>query len=41
MIVGSYVIVAILLLGATVLAAGLLAGLLLAVKAMDRGPGAP
>jgi hypothetical protein len=41
MIVASYVIVAILLLGATVLAAGLLAGLLLAVKAMDRGPGAP
>ncbi len=40
MIAASYAIAAVLLLGATVLAAGLLAGLLLAVKAMDRGPGA-
>ena len=41
MIAASYAIAAVLLFGATVLAAGLLAGLLLAVKAMDRGPGAP
>jgi hypothetical protein len=39
MFAASYAIAAILLLGATVLAAGLLAGLLLAIKAMDKGPG--
>ena len=41
MIAASYAIAAVLLFGATAIAAGLLAGLLLAVKAMDRGPRAP
>jgi hypothetical protein len=39
MMVVSYVIAGVLLFGAVVLAVGLLLGLLLAVKAVDKGPG--
>ena len=39
MMAASYAIAGVLLFGATVLAAGILAALLLLVKAMDKGPG--